>query len=864
MTSVASLLTNYDLQQGVSLPGTDKSEKLKKLACTFCKKRKIKCDRAYPCSSCLKYKNSTCEYVAGTNKRISKKRILENEVDMLKSKILKLEKKDDPVMKNGSYSSEFVENNSPYGLRHISNGFPTGMYGDTSSEESSSTFEFQSMELNFLMHDSADEEFDIFKDQETSTYLSVNPSRAYGPLSWRGMCNLDPALKLHWDYYTQAITKMLNNKSASYIKKLDDDLATFRKCIYKNVNVTECFRDRVNFVSFFRGANTNEDNAAFMDEIKCILPPRKVLWALIDVFISCFTFSHQIIHEEDFRRDMSELLGGSYRDFSSPDLNFKSIADTANAGILLICLRFGYLTLQPVILKSKELSPSHILYVDSDVKEYLLAHPIEVNFIEYSESCLSRFNLLDPCCFEGFFLLVFSYLYKCFGPEHGIEPNNVEVGNMRAFILQVAYSMGLNRNPTTKHGIITPFDRLGRHIWSQLVFDDICTSLGTGHTLIHNAYPYDEADFKFDPSLFPITTDNMSSVELKRLKEAQVFMMFNQLNKKVQDITKDFLMKLTDPTRSLTAKQVFKFLENLEIELIKSNGILDYATSNFKKVADLSEDFFRSFVLKVEILFKFSTVPYYFKLFNMFEKKGEYDLACYCLKKIISNQLINYDLFHEVANNDEILSILLIPQALGILHRNLLVNLSINVRLQIINERDDLVKILFSNISKNTQLHFGFIEKLLDKYYYAWYIKMIVVCGFATSERTIKEVRGQELNFSLDFPMFKDANYLQKVNELYENSNNDHMRLFSRFKPTDEMSSKTSTETISTAASPNSCQFPDSSTSSHPSSTFPDNEPNLQNEFSDVWSYLNEIGSDFVDYKVADELLREINLDPNL
>lgn len=858
MVSVANQIVNYDLQDGKSSSVIDESTNPRKSACTFCKKRKIKCNRSLPCSSCIKYNNPTCEFPQVSNRRLSKKRILEDELDMLKTKILRLEQG------NNELNPTINLTDSPNLDIHKGTTSPSTKY-DSSSDTSSKFYEFRTMELNFLMHESADGEFECFKDQETSTYINGRPRRAYGPLSWRGMCNFDPALKLHWDYYTHTITKTLNLRSKECVAELDKILARFRKYREKNVNLSESIRESSSFLKISLSPNQEEENEMLVKKIESILPPRKVIWALVDVFIKCFTFCHQIIIEEEFTKIISELIGGSHRDFTKPKLNYKSKIDLANAGIFLICLRFGYLTFLPTLLREHPSKPSDLLYMESDVKDYLSHYPVTSEFIELSDDCLSRFNLLDPCCFESFLLLVFSYMYKCFGPEHGVEPNNVEITNMRAFILQVAFSMGLNRNPTTKNGLITPMDRLGRHIWSQLVFDDVCNTLACGYPLLHTIYPYDEADFKFDPTIFPISTTGMTSSEMHKLKEAQLFMLFNQLNKKIQDIAKDFLMKLSDPNKSLKVGEVLYFLETLETELERSNGMLDYATINFEKVAALPSGFFQSFVLKMEIIFKFSTIPYYFKLFNYFEEMGEYELACYCLKKIVQNQLINLELFQEIGTNDEILSVLLIPQILGILHRNLLVNLSLNVRLQIINSNNELIKNTLDSISKNTQLHLGFVEKLLDKYYYAWYIKVIVVFGFASSEKTIEEIKSQELNFSLDFPMFRDEKFLLKVNQLYIQSNDSHMKILSKYKNPDDRSPDVPTPMTSASK-----QFSETtpSASSVPSTDYPNDgssklsAPSDPNDFNDFLSYMSTFNSnDFLDEKVVDELLRDIDFD---
>lgn len=85
---------------------------MKKTACTFCKRRKIKCDQNQPCASCLKYKNPDCDYASSPpTKKRTKKNVLETELNELKSKIRKLEQSFD-----GSGLNESLERGLERGL----------------------------------------------------------------------------------------------------------------------------------------------------------------------------------------------------------------------------------------------------------------------------------------------------------------------------------------------------------------------------------------------------------------------------------------------------------------------------------------------------------------------------------------------------------------------------------------------------------------------------------------------------------------------------------------------------------------------------------------------------------------------------
>lgn len=90
------------------------NKSLTKLSCTFCKKRKIKCDYKTPCTNCLKF-NKTCEPTKDMRrKKFSKSYImtLKNQVSSLES-FIKLLKKSDPEDRNELLQSFEISNILP-------------------------------------------------------------------------------------------------------------------------------------------------------------------------------------------------------------------------------------------------------------------------------------------------------------------------------------------------------------------------------------------------------------------------------------------------------------------------------------------------------------------------------------------------------------------------------------------------------------------------------------------------------------------------------------------------------------------------------------------------------------------------------
>jgi hypothetical protein len=60
-----------------STTGSGPDQAVKRLACTLCSHRKVKCDRAFPCGNCVK---AGAECIPSTNPRQRKKRFAEREL----------------------------------------------------------------------------------------------------------------------------------------------------------------------------------------------------------------------------------------------------------------------------------------------------------------------------------------------------------------------------------------------------------------------------------------------------------------------------------------------------------------------------------------------------------------------------------------------------------------------------------------------------------------------------------------------------------------------------------------------------------------------------------------------------------------
>ncbi|KAK6456867.1 fungal-specific transcription factor [Scheffersomyces xylosifermentans] len=353
--------------------GQSKKRNRLSLSCTYCKKRKVKCDRGRPCSSCTKYNVvHLCEYpdpiwsepvaITGSgnshNTHVFTPPEVQSQLDMLKSKIREIE------------SSLHKDNGSSKGAT-ISTS-PTSMA--------------QNHKQHFNLHW---EDFQ-YNPEKNPTYVGINPYASseetinmyegytpihirdaarrmnYGPFAWLSIMKKDPGLKDLWKFMmtkkydrVRAIEKMersapappLNSEIQSYntaseqfttimpgeTKKVekDDQESIFREKaidrdgyndlrLYGNV-MKKCIencekmghleeqRSQMNKHAISLGLTLYEGKMdrelQLIEKIKIILPKQKVVWTLINKFFLHVYPFMPFIDEDYFKLEMARILG---------------------------------------------------------------------------------------------------------------------------------------------------------------------------------------------------------------------------------------------------------------------------------------------------------------------------------------------------------------------------------------------------------------------------------------------------------------------------------------------------------------------------------------------------------------------------
>lgn len=168
------------------------------VVCGFCKKRKVKCDKGNPCSTCIKYGNMECHYdIQGvdvvSNKVNDAEYMVQGELQILKAKIRNLE--ETLTTSNESYNEDSSIHNSrknvpsqPFKLENGINCF--GGYNPVASPDET---------INFY------EGYTAVLDGEPVK------RRNFGPLAWLSLIKVDPALTILWSFIHSKKMQKLNS-----------------------------------------------------------------------------------------------------------------------------------------------------------------------------------------------------------------------------------------------------------------------------------------------------------------------------------------------------------------------------------------------------------------------------------------------------------------------------------------------------------------------------------------------------------------------------------------------------------------------------------------------------------------------------
>lgn len=400
------------------------------VVCSFCRRRKIKCDMGSPCSGCVKFSNSDCDYgisPQSSEHKVTKREHGMGEVDDLKERLRILEQ---AILKKDE----------------LPRAHPT-------------------LKVSPIPEAAPDGQISFHETIRSTECGKLGLRRHFGPFRWVVSVSLDPGLFRIF----QQISKVTNKQCK---KEINDTTVKFAAA-GADVGVVV-------------GHNSPEPD--LRARIQSSMPSKRIVWMLIDRFFRVVYPFAPILDEEEFGGAMHRLLGPrSYEEEKIFVLTFND-RDFAHLGTLFIVLRLAYLTM----FTSTGRLAKFCFHNSVAELSYLSQAKIPSEMIRTAQKCLGMYNLVEDAPVEVIQLVSLLQIYSMHSPERpNPECRNLTLSNI---LNLMAYYPLLHREACDVYSPQDANARknlLARKLWYSMVFLDAASSALTGNFLTIHPYSFD-------------------------------------------------------------------------------------------------------------------------------------------------------------------------------------------------------------------------------------------------------------------------------------------------------------------------------------------------------------------------------------
>lgn len=543
------------------------------MVCLFCRKRKIKCDMKMPCSACVKFK-AECDY-----SEFAKNQVPKHEGDgMMITK---------PLLSPGGNQDEM------HLLKERLLALEETVKRSAGKRRSQV---IQSLpELNVGAEGQID--FDVPVKVPEPRYS--RQLKHWGPFRWVVLVSLDPVL------FGMVKTAFKQNTNLSQVKTAPTATLTVSTGLF--------------------GGTPLESLTHLRQQIQGILPNVKVVWMLIGRFFAV-VYPYIPVLDEIYIREMVKLMIGPETMSEKPtQLSAGGELDFANLGILLMMLRFAYLTIHDCnrrINASTAFSPESM--------HYLAQYDISEEFARLAQKCLGQYNLIDESIFDVVQLVGLLCLYNNVNPESWNSDNANRT--LFAVLNQMAYCRRLNREPhcfAPQDDSSPRWNMLCRKMWYTYLHLDLSDSIFSGNCVSINPDTYDVSVPTYHAQSSNARDHEMEKVVLKTL----------EVNEEMNRLLVGGLAMTGKLTGSVSLKSVREKLSEVEEFLAKVHEQIRSALRHdpLSEVDSFHRNSLLTVLLKVQFfIFNVNTHIYYNHL-----KRKDYGLATSTETKLITSTMQN-------------------------------------------------------------------------------------------------------------------------------------------------------------------------------------------------------------------------------
>ncbi|ESW98703.1 hypothetical protein KL918_001905 [Ogataea parapolymorpha] len=445
--------------------GTDskvkKSRNRVPISCEPCRKKKLKCDRTKPCSSCVKNKTQySCKY-ANQNLDNMNKMQLTTEIINLKMKVNKLEK---ILQANNINASEYSD------LSFVFNESISRMSEDQEDPVLDLSEKFDRM---------------IFKE---------NRMLRSGATSYVTFIKADKQLSLLFE----ALNKRHEQEYEEYMNaqkiKVQHDSKMFDN---SNIARKHAYQDKdLCMDSILSGMTTTTLTASGLLKSQDIfalasskLPPMFAIEALVDRFFTHAYYLVPFVDEETFREELTYVLLSDEK--GNPSFKVAHHQNTSIVSLLLIILRYAYMTIN---VKEFDENPRSI--EDENLATMLrMGIVIGPQYIELAKNVLLSMppeeSIFRKVTIRNIQVLMFLRWYQSYSPE--LSEDYYEASISLSLIIQMCRVLGINRDPDHFSEVFRDekVKNLRRRIFYKLYYMDTLSAFDLGTPVVIHPDEYD-------------------------------------------------------------------------------------------------------------------------------------------------------------------------------------------------------------------------------------------------------------------------------------------------------------------------------------------------------------------------------------
>lgn len=629
------------------------------------------------------------------------------------------------------------------------------------------------------VYQSADEVIDFYSGYNPRFLKDGNRKIIFGIFAWITFLRKDRGLKRVYDYLQSKYEKDLLtsswviNKGAEmpipaerkeeieasqteteFRKKITDIEASNDCKPYAEFNVSgkndfnsnqsEGVKSKLNEGAISLGLTVFEGDIsqelALADQIAHILPCKKVIWLLINKFFTHVYPYMPFFDELSFKSEIARIIGPEdYVEQKVEKLNVEKRLDFAYVGIMLLMIRLAYLSL---FSNRKQVNEFNLKNTDPNPKsqelKYLLSNPISIQVIDTAQICANQFDLLKKTGLVVLQLVYALRLYSMFGSEKGDGADGGASQTSNGMIVQVAISMGINREPD-KFEDFSPNEKVNnlvRKLWFFMVITDLIQGYQYGNPLA-----IDEKYFDIRLPYYKKGNENIEDVDMEK-DVISTFAYFEKYYKKLKGLL-DTAMQVRDPTK---VKDLVERLSDFETFVQNTFGnIQDYMTPFSQELYHYP--FIKTMKCKNFLNLNNFIISVLLHLYYHYEV-SQPRLAIYYFKKIVSLGVLQIMPFYDdlIGNNHinfgESADLILNPSIMAFVHKTNQFNVSLfikaNATISFLKKSPNHAKDMKNNydyqirfyeycklskaIEKVIKYGITTMSRLSNRYYYAWRI----------------------------------------------------------------------------------------------------------------------------------------------